>query len=95
MQGGRTGKGIGRSVVVASMPVVRFGGKGKRKGELGVKRGGGECGAISGRGGDAGVVCVHTRGGAGGCPRKKKMGGAHAVVGGEGGGERGQPEAKA
>jgi hypothetical protein len=28
-RGGRTGKGIGRPVVVASMPVVRFGGEGK------------------------------------------------------------------
>jgi hypothetical protein len=54
-----------------------------------VKRGG-ECGAVSGRGGDAEVVHVHPRGGAGGCAvgcsRKKKLGGAHAVVRGEGGG---------
>jgi hypothetical protein len=32
-RGGRTGKGIGRPVVAASMPVVRFGGEGKRRGE--------------------------------------------------------------
>jgi hypothetical protein len=30
-----------------------------------------------------------------GCPRKKKLGGAHAAVRGEGGGELGRPEAKA
>jgi hypothetical protein len=51
------------------------------------------------RGGDAGAVCVHARGGTGGCaigcPRKKKLGGAHAVVRGEGGGGLGRPEAKA
>jgi hypothetical protein len=32
-------KRIGRPVVAASMPVVRFGGEGKRRGEWGVKRG--------------------------------------------------------
>jgi hypothetical protein len=32
--------GIGWPVVAASMPVVRFGGEGKRRGEWGVKRGG-------------------------------------------------------
>jgi hypothetical protein len=37
---GRTEKGIGRPVVAASMPVVRFGGEGKQRGEWGVKRGG-------------------------------------------------------
>jgi hypothetical protein len=35
---GRTGKGIGRPVVAASMPAVRFGGEGKQRGEFGVKR---------------------------------------------------------
>jgi hypothetical protein len=40
-RGGRTGKGIGWSVVAASMPFVRFGGEGKQRGEWGVKRGGG------------------------------------------------------
>jgi hypothetical protein len=33
--------GIGRPVVAASMPIVRFGGEGKRRGEWGVKREGG------------------------------------------------------
>jgi hypothetical protein len=51
---------------------------------------GGECDAVSRRGGDAGVVHEHASGGAGGCiggfPRRKKLGGAHAVVRGEGGG---------
>jgi hypothetical protein len=61
----------------------------------------GECSAISGRGGDTGAVGMHTRGGAGGCacavgcPRKKKLGGAHAVLRGEGGGGLGRLEAKA
>jgi hypothetical protein len=32
-RGGRIGKGIVRPVVAASMPVVRFGGEGKRRGE--------------------------------------------------------------
>jgi hypothetical protein len=63
------------------------------------EEGGGECGAISRRGGDAGAVRVRTRGDAGGCavgcPRKKKLGGAHTVVRGEDGGGRGRPEAKA
>jgi hypothetical protein len=40
-QGGRTGKGIDWPVVAASMPVVRFAGEWKRRGEWGVKRGGG------------------------------------------------------
>jgi hypothetical protein len=40
-RGGRTGKVIGRPVVASSMSVVRFGGEGKRRGEWGVKRGGG------------------------------------------------------
>jgi hypothetical protein len=75
------------------MPIVRFGGEGKRRGEWGVKRGG-ECGAVSRRGGDAGAVRVRARGGAGdciiGCPRKKKLGGAHAAVRGEGGGGLGR-----
>jgi hypothetical protein len=78
------------------MPVVRFGGEGKLLGEWGVKRGG-ECGAVSGRGGDAGAV--RDSGGAGGCavgcPRKKKLGGAHVAVRGEGGGGLGRSEAKA
>jgi hypothetical protein len=58
-----------------------------------------ECGAISRRGGDTRAMCVCARGGTGGCaigcPRKKKLGRAHAVVRGEGGGRLGQPEAKA
>jgi hypothetical protein len=86
-RGGRTGKGIGRPVVVASMPVVRFGGEGKLRGE---------CGAVPGRGGDARAVHVHARGGIGGCTvgclRKKKLGGAHAAVRGEGGGGLGLGE---
>jgi hypothetical protein len=60
---------------------------------------GGECGTVSGRGGDVGVVRVHARGAAGGCavscPRKRKLGGAHVAVRGEGGGGLGRPEAKA
>jgi hypothetical protein len=36
--GETTGKGIGRPVVAASMPAVRFGGEGKRRGDWGVKR---------------------------------------------------------
>jgi hypothetical protein len=78
------------------MPVVRFGGEGKQRGEWGEKRG--KCSAISGRGGDVGVVHVRARGGAGGCaigcPRKK-LGKAHAAVRGEGGGGLGRLEAKA
>jgi hypothetical protein len=70
------------------MPVVRFGGEGKWRGEWGVKRG--ECDAVSGRGGDAGAVRVSASGGAGSCtvgfPRRMKLGGAHATVRGEGGG---------
>jgi hypothetical protein len=57
---------------------------------------GGECGAVSWRGGGAGAVRVHARGGAGGCAvgcPKKKLGGAHAAVRGEGGGGLGRPEA--
>jgi hypothetical protein len=42
---------------------------------------------------------VRTSGGTGGCavgcPRKKKLGGAHAAVSGEGGGGLGRPKAKA
>jgi hypothetical protein len=38
-QGGRTGKGIERPVVVASMPAIRFGGEWKWRGEWGVRRG--------------------------------------------------------
>jgi hypothetical protein len=37
------GKGIGQPVVAASMPVIRFGGEGKRRGEWGVKGGGVRC----------------------------------------------------
>jgi hypothetical protein len=33
------GKGIGRLVMAASMPAVRFSGEGKQRGEWGVKRG--------------------------------------------------------
>jgi hypothetical protein len=81
------------------MPVVRFGGEGKQRVEWGVKRGGGECGAVSGRGGDTGAVHVHASGGTGSCAiscsEKEKLGGAHATVRGEGGGGLGRPEAKA
>jgi hypothetical protein len=81
------------------MSVVRFDGEGKQRGDRGVKRRG-ECGAISGRGGDVGAVRVHARGGAGGCacavgcPRKKKLGRAHVVLRGEGGGGLGRLENK-
>jgi hypothetical protein len=70
------------------MPVVRFDGEGKRWGEWGVKKGG--CDAVSGRGGEAGAVRARASGGAGGYTiafsRRKKLGGAHMVVRGEGGG---------
>jgi hypothetical protein len=38
-RGGRTGKGIRRPVVAASMPAIRFSGEGKQRAEWGVKRG--------------------------------------------------------
>jgi hypothetical protein len=38
--GGRTGKGIRRLAVAASMPAIRFGGEGKQRGEWGVRGGG-------------------------------------------------------
>jgi hypothetical protein len=70
------------------MPAVQFSGEGKQRGEWGVKRGG-ECDAISGRGGDAEAVRACASGGVGGCaisfPRRKKLGGAHAAVREEGG----------
>jgi hypothetical protein len=51
---------------------------------------GGECDAISGRGGDAGAVRARASSGTGGCAidflRRKKLGTAHAAVRGEGGG---------
>jgi hypothetical protein len=51
---------------------------------------GGGCDAVSERGGDAGAVRAHASRGAGGCTvgfsRRKKLGGAHTVVRGEGGG---------
>jgi hypothetical protein len=66
---------------------------------VGSEEGGGECSAISGRGGDAGAVLVCARGGVGGCavgcPRKKKLGGVQTTVRGEGGGGLGWLEAKA
>jgi hypothetical protein len=66
---------------------------------VGSEEWGGECNAISGRGGDAGAVLVRARGGVGGCaigcPRKKKLGWVHTTVRGEGGGRLGWPEAKA
>jgi hypothetical protein len=37
-RGSRTGKGIGRSVVAASMPAIQFGWEGKWRGVWGVKR---------------------------------------------------------
>jgi hypothetical protein len=67
---------------------VRWGGE--TESEWGVKRG--ECGAVSRRGGDIRAVRVHARGCAIGCLRKKKLGGAHAVVRGEGGGTLGLGE---
>jgi hypothetical protein len=71
------------------MPVVRFGGEVKRRGESGVKRAGG-CNAVSGRGGDAGAVRARASGGPGGGAvgflRRKKLGRAHTAVRGEGGG---------
>jgi hypothetical protein len=45
----------------APLLAIRFGGEGKQRGEWGVKRG--ECGTISGRGGDAGAA--RARGGSG------------------------------
>jgi hypothetical protein len=70
------------------MPVVRFGGEGKRRGEWGVKTGGVRRRFRERRG--RRVVHARASGGAGGCavgfPRRKKLGGAHAAVRGEGGG---------
>jgi hypothetical protein len=71
-------------------------GRGNEGGEWGVKRG--DCGSIFGRGGNAGAA--RARGGDG-CVRsassrgRRKPGGAHAAVRGEGGGGLGRPEAKA
>jgi hypothetical protein len=96
-RGGRTGKGIGRPVVGRHYWPSGSVGRGNRGGEWGVKRG--ECGAVSGRGGDAGVA--RARGGDGGCVQsasswgRRKPGGAHATMRGEGGGGLGQPEDKA
>jgi hypothetical protein len=59
---------------------------------------GGECGTVSGRGGDAGVACA--RGGGSNyvwlalSRGRRKLGGAHVAVIGEGGGGLGRPEAK-
>jgi hypothetical protein len=68
--------------------LVRWGGE--TEGQVGSEEGGGECDAVSGRGRDARAVCAHASSGAGGCavgfPRRKKLGGAHAAVRGEGGG---------
>jgi hypothetical protein len=65
---------------------VRWGGE--TEGRVGSEEGG--CDAISGRGGDAGAVRARASGGAGGCTvgfsRRKKLGGAHTTVRGEGGG---------
>jgi hypothetical protein len=47
-------KGIGRPVVVASMPVVRFSGEGNTGGEWGVKRGGGSAASFPGEEGSSG-----------------------------------------
>jgi hypothetical protein len=79
-----TRKWIGLPVVAASMPVVRFGGEGKRRGECGVKRGSatpfpreegtpGRCAHVP-----AAALSV-SRGG-------RRSGGAHTAVRGEGGG---------
>jgi hypothetical protein len=53
-RGDRTGKGIGRPVVGCHYWLSGSMRRGNGGGEWGAKRG--ECGAISGRGGDAGVV---------------------------------------
>jgi hypothetical protein len=55
-RGDRTGKGIRRPVVGCHYWPPSSVGRGNRGGEWGVKRG--ECGAISGSGGDAGAVCL-------------------------------------
>jgi hypothetical protein len=64
---------------------------------VGIEEGG--CDAVSGRGRDTGAMHVRASGGTGSCaidcPRKKKLGGAHVAVRGEGGGGLGRPKAKA
>jgi hypothetical protein len=72
-RGGRTRKRIGRPVMAASMPVIRFGGEGKRRGEWGVKRG-----SATPFPGEEGTPSV-SRGG-------RMSGEAHTTVRGEGGG---------
>jgi hypothetical protein len=65
---------------------VRWGGE--MEGRAGGEEGG--CDAVSGRGGDAGAVRACAHGGVGGCAvdfsRRKKPGGAHTAVRGDGGG---------
>jgi hypothetical protein len=65
---------------------VRWGGE--TEGRVGSEEGG--CDTISRRGGDAGAMRARASGGAGGCAvgfsRRKKLGGAHTAVRGEGGG---------
>jgi hypothetical protein len=76
-RGDRTGKGIGWTVVAASMPVIRFGGDGKQRGEWAVKRGE-KCGTVSRREGVIGASTAHVGSGGGGARlgfRRKKMAG--------------------
>jgi hypothetical protein len=53
------GKGMRRPVVAASMPVIRFGGEGKWRGEWGVKSGAGSATPFLGEEGTPGqCLCV-------------------------------------
>jgi hypothetical protein len=83
-QGGRTGKGIGRPVVLHHYWPYGSVGRGNGGGEWGVKRG--ECGAIFGRGGDAGAARALEEKEAGWGPRSgERRGWSHAgLVGGQG-----------
>jgi hypothetical protein len=96
--GCRTGNEIGRPVVGQHYWPFGSVGRGNGGGEWGVKRR--ECGAISGRGGDARGGSARARGGDG-CVRsassrgRRKPGEAHAAVRVEGGGRLGRSEAKA
>jgi hypothetical protein len=94
--GGRTGKGIKRSVVGRNYWPSGSVGRGNGRGEWGVKSG--ECEAISRRGGDTGAARARCSGGyvwSASSQARRKPGRAHTAVRGKGGGGLGRPEAKA